>query len=374
MKAQLFSSDLLAGIFIFLILTGLITYSYSQILDSHSRDAQRKFLEIETMKFFENLFRTKGLPENWEDSTASEYSSDQNTKGLWHLNEGSGSTAGDISGNGNNGTIYNNGAAGAEWVTCQFSTNCVNFSTLVLSQPDKIEIAASSGGSLDIHGPMTEEAWIYPAKVSGTQGIATRNFHSALWLNSGKIKFGVDGFSGFVSITSNSTIEPNAWTHVAGVFDSLAGRLYIYINGTLDISGPATVNTWYTNSNPFVIGNSRYAVLGSDHCCPFSGKIEEIRISDLPRSSFNIGGPDPVVLGLSTGNNNVLDSDKVKKFFYMGYGSIKNISGLGSDFEVKFIGSGQSKGSAPNSSIENIIFLRRLADSTNAIENAEKRI
>ena len=103
----------------------------------------------------------------------------------------------------------------------------------------------------------------------------------------------------------------------------------------MDKTGAGSVSIWYANSNPVVVGNSRYAALGSDHCCPFSGKIEEVRMSNTARSSFNIAGPDPIVLGLSSGNNNILDNNKVEKFFSLGYNSIKNISKIGSDFELK---------------------------------------
>ena len=82
MKAQLFSSDLIVALFIFLILIGTISVVYSQVLDSHSRDLQRKSLELEGMKFLGNFLRTKGLPENWEDLTASEYVGDSNK---WQL-------------------------------------------------------------------------------------------------------------------------------------------------------------------------------------------------------------------------------------------------------------------------------------------------
>ncbi len=374
MKGQLFSSDLIAAFMIFLILIGSITFVYSRVLDSHSRDLERKFLESEGTKLMENLVRTKGLPENWEDLIVDEYSADANTKGLWHLNEGSGSIAADSSGNSNNGTVYNNGAVGADWTT-GYLGQANNFNTPVLSQPDKIEIPGSSGSSLDVHGSLTLEAWIKPISTSSRQGIITRNFHSAFFLESnGKIKFGVDGFSGFVSVESTSTISPNVWTHVAGVFDSTQSKLRIYINGVLDKEGSGSVSTWYTNSNPVVVGNSRYAVLGSDHCCPFSGIIDEVRFSNSVRSTFNVAGPDPIVIGLSSGNNNILDSDKVDKFFSLDYSKTKNITGLGSNFELKFISSNKTKGSAPNSSVENVVFLRRIALYNSSIETVEMRL
>jgi len=152
MKGQLFSSDLIAAISIFLVLISLMTFSYSQILDSHQRDLQRKGLELDGMKFAENLLRTKGLPENWEDLS------------------------------------------------------------------------------------------------------------------------------------------------------------------------------------------------------------------------------DPIVLGLSSGNNNILDNSKVDKFFSLEYDSIKNISKIGSDFELKFVNSGKTKGSSPNSAVENVIFLRRFALYNNSMERIELKL
>lgn len=79
------------------------------------------------------------------------------------------------------------------------------------------------------------------------------------------------------------------------------------------------------------------------------------------------------VLGLSSGNNNILDSGKVDAFLSLDYITTKNLLGLGADFEIKFVGSMKSKGSAPPPGIENIIFFRRFAYYNNSVETVEAK-
>ncbi len=375
MKGQAHSFDFVFAVLVFLVLTVFLYSYYSTTFSSYSEGLSRRGMESHMAKTIENLVRTPGLPENWENLISSEYLTDENTGGLWHMNEDSGGVASDSSVNGNNGTIYNDGVASSgEWVDGQFE-NALNFSTPTPSQPDKIEVPATSGGSLDIHGSLTLEAWIRPTSVSGKQGIITRNFHSALFLDSGKTKFGVDGFSGFVSVASNTNIPTSEWTHVAGVYDSAQSKLRIYINGVLDNESSGSVSTWYTNSNPLVIGNSRYAVLGSDHCCPFSGVIDEARVSSTAReaSELNVGNQLPIVIGLSQGNNNILDSSKVDAFFSLSYDSIKSMWGIG-DHEFSLELSGQSMGFPPNNSVERISFFERVVYYNGTGQNIKVRV
>lgn len=373
MRGQIFSSDLLAGLLIFVALISFLLLVGTDITASEARHRERTTMETGAFQILATLVRTPGLPENWDEHPGTEYASDNNTAGLWHLNESSGSTASDASGNSNTGTVTNNGVvASGEWVAGRFATNALRFDTPVVSQPDKIEIPAGSGSSLDIHGSLTLEAWINPDSVSGVQGIITRNFHSALWLTSGKVKFGVDGFSGFVSIESQASVKAGEWTHVAGVYDSQKGQLRIYMNGNLDTSGSGSVSTWYANSNPVVIGNSRYAQLGADHCCPFDGKIEEVRISRTARTAFNTG--DIVVIGLSQDHHNILDMDKVDEFFALGYNNTKDIFGSGYDFQVTFVNSNRILGNAPPASAEDMVLLRRFAVYNGSIEEIEMRV
>ncbi len=371
MKGQVISLDLFAAVFIFLIVTGVYSVVYLDVASSQTKISERISLENEGFRIMESLLRTPGLPDNWEDSTTSEYSTDSSTAGLWHLNEGSGSATFDSSGNGNNGTIYNNGVVSeGEWVSGQFGTQALNFDTPVLSTPDKIEIAAPSGSNLDIKGSLALEAWIKPTSTSGKQGIIVRNFHSALWLEDGKVNFGIDGFSGFDSIESSSSVNQSQWAHVAGVYDSAGSKLRIFIDGDLDKETDGSVSLWYTNSNPVVIGNSRYAQLGSDHCCPFDGVIEEVRISNSSRSGseFNVAGADPLVIGLSSGNNNILDSDKIDAFVGLNYTTTKQIFDIpGYEYYINFMNSKINKGRIP-SFYSDIIFNRRLVFYNNSAD------
>ena len=97
-----------------------------------------------------------------------------------------------------------------------------------------------------------------------------------------------------------------------------------------------------------------------------------LRTPGLPE---NWNSSNAVVIGLSNNNNNILDTNKVSRFFdNISYVSAKNIFGFGGDFEIKFISSGKTKGSAPNSSVENIVFFRRFAYYNGSIENVEMKL
>ena len=123
-----------------------------------------------------------------------------------------------------------------------------------------------------------------------------------------------------------------------------------------------------------VVGNSRYSVLGSDHCCPFYGKIKEIRISNSTRSAFNSGLSDPVEIGLSKGNHNILDTDKVNAFFNLNYNTTKDVLGIGYDFQVKFVNSNRTLGSDPPVTAQDIILIRRFALYNNSIEEVQMKV
>ena len=203
--------------------------------------------------------------------------------GLWHFDEGMGSTASDSSGNGNDGTL-SGGKFG----------NALSFDGV----GDYVEVPDSS--SLDITGSITLEAWIYRTKSNNWQGIISKfqgeiNQRSyLLYLDTtNKLRMFVsdDGTQASREWVDSTEIVPlNEWTHVAGTFDG--SDLKLYINGE-DKTGVVQddVSSIHSGTAPVIIGD--FTQPGPTHYY-FGGIIDEVRISNVARTSFYLAGPhDP---------------------------------------------------------------------------------
>jgi hypothetical protein len=136
---------------------------------------------------------------------------------------------------------------------------------------DYVEIPHSS--SLDITGAITIDAWIYRNSSAHTgllnKGAIGTNGVYDLALYQNKFYFRINGAA--LNMPSNADIPVNAWTHIAGTYDSATSTAKIYINGVLDNtqSYSGTINT---DTNPLHIG-----LYGSPNLF-FSGKIDELEI------------------------------------------------------------------------------------------------
>jgi len=133
--------------------------------------------------------------------------------GHWDFNEGQGSVLGDSSGKGNQGKID-----GAKWVRSG-DGYALEFDGL----DDFVDCGNDS--SLDIRGPLTLAAWIYPSTASPKEpGVVGKYFESyALTLYRG-------GCWWYISSGGNNVKAPlktGRWHHVVGTFDGEEMRLYV---------------------------------------------------------------------------------------------------------------------------------------------------
>jgi hypothetical protein len=196
--------------------------------------------------------------------------------GIWYLDEGTGTSAYDSSGNGNHGTVY----GGATWVNGQIH-KALEFDSV----NDYVEVPDSN--SLDITGKITMEAWIYPRTVTKMQVIVQKYNHSgppyngAYYLGVGgygynnKILFGLsnDGYH-YYYILSNTNITENTWTHIAAT--SNGTHMILYINGIKDKVGKYTPGIIYASAAPLRIG-CYLPELGVARF--FDGVIDEVRVA-----------------------------------------------------------------------------------------------
>ena len=179
--------------------------------------------------------------------------------GRWALDEGSGSSAVDSSGSGNNGT----------WAGTAGGTS--GFYAVGKNQPwagefdgstDIITIPESS--SLDFTGSGTLAAWAYvsgipaPGSTSWIAQKGSSGWGMAIRLinNSGVGQFSADVVTGGDRQAGQGfTVTPGAWYHVACVFDAPARTVCLYVNGSLIATAPTLSGTIRTGGN-CAIGNS----------------------------------------------------------------------------------------------------------------------
>jgi hypothetical protein len=203
--------------------------------------------------------------------------------GYWNMDEGSGTTAYDASGNGNNGTIY-----GAKWTTGKFGS-ALSFDGV----DDYVEVPGSV--SLDITGPITVEAWVYPRASGVSMVFAGGGNQYVLWVqNNNEVRL-ADTRGNYVDTDSN-VLTLNAWNHVVGVFSGVAGdavtldNAKIYINGIS--KGTHTGGIW--DPQTLSVVNIGREVADVFH---FNGLIDEVRIYNRALSEeeiryhYNRGGP-----------------------------------------------------------------------------------
>ncbi len=145
-------------------------------------------------------------------------------------------------------------------------------------------LQAPSSSSLNIAGTITAEAWIkinaigaYRAVISreAFQQTGTGGGYRLTVTDTGKVQLVLfQSHNTYVSLTGSTTITPNVWHHVAGVFDGSQMRVYLdgVLNGTLSTtSGPASgtgnlhIGRFSPSANPYY----------------FNGLIDDARVSNV---------------------------------------------------------------------------------------------
>jgi concanavalin A-like lectin/glucanase superfamily protein/fibronectin type III domain protein len=205
--------------------------------------------------------------------------------GAWSFDAGSGTTATDSSGRGNNGTLN-----GATWQTSGRFGGAISFNGAGgnVSVPDN--------ASLDLTNASTLEAWIYPTSAPAFAAVVAKE------RTGGGLPYGLESASGVsdayvntggnATARSSSALPVSSWTHLAQTYDGAAVRLYV--NGALAASTPAT-GSLLNSTDPLRIGGDQ--TWGEW----FAGRIDEVRIYSRALSqgeiqadmNTSIGGGSP---------------------------------------------------------------------------------
>lgn len=148
---------------------------------------------------------------------------------------------------------------------------------------DHVNLGTSLATALNGTTALTLEAWINPSVLNGWNNIITDyngSYHKLLLRvrNNNNIQFWLNG----TVLNSSFTVPLDTWTHIAAVYDG--SNMYVYANGVLVASQPATVSL-PTTTDQFNIGSR----IGSN-TENFTGSIDEVRVWTTARTPEQING------------------------------------------------------------------------------------
>jgi len=199
--------------------------------------------------------------------------------GHWTLDDGSGTTVFDSSGNGNDGTIVGN----PTWIA-GIAGGALEFHGLGAAGGGGDYIDCGNDASLDITGPTSIALWIRPgADDPEGQGTETAPMAKAdqgmspSW--SYQVRYGWGGPEPYMAFTFNTSprawafvgrnLERDEWCHIACSYDGTT--LKCYLNGEETDSTPMGAIT--SSPAPVLIGSDGWG-------CDWIGAIDDVRIYD----------------------------------------------------------------------------------------------
>ncbi|MBP9759118.1 prepilin-type N-terminal cleavage/methylation domain-containing protein [Candidatus Dojkabacteria bacterium] len=212
----------------------------------------------------------------------------------WKFDEGTGSSANDSSGNGNNGTLTN----GPTWVTGKYG-NALNF---ISASSSFVRAPITNDNKLNIRGAISYSAWYKRNTNTGyqtlidmidncgtveTDGYFLRFYDSTLVFYSAiNDVAGQDPFSfGYTNIAQ--TGDTTNWHHVAVTWDGTtsANAVKMYLDGVM--VSQATANSTAANMSTLV-GSYLSAGVLNCNAHAFDGKIDDVRIYNYARTQAQV--------------------------------------------------------------------------------------
>ena len=212
--------------------------------------------------------------------------------GHWTLDEGSGTTVADVSGNGNDGTIMDNpDLENPTWID-GISGSALEFHGTGVAGTGGDFIDCGNDASLDITGPISIALWIRPdaddPEGKGTSGGETAPMAKATSDWSWQVRYGWGGApTPYMSFTFNTSprawasvgrnLERYEWCHIACSYDGTT--LKCYLDGVETDSTP--MGEIHSSADPVLIGSDGWK---SD----WTGGIDDVRIYDRGLSADEI--------------------------------------------------------------------------------------
>jgi prepilin-type N-terminal cleavage/methylation domain-containing protein len=204
--------------------------------------------------------------------------------GIWSFDEGSGSTANDISGWGNNGTLVNSPTWRCASVDTSYTPSGQGCSLEFNGVDNYVDIGDET--SLDISDAFTVEAWIKANSFLAHAGIvnkgadATANYALAWGATTNKIRLYIGNGTTYQNATE-ILINLDEWVHLVGVGSTIptGTNLKLYVNGELKTNNDITINITPSAANLRIGSRSGYN---------FNGLIDEVRIYATSLTSAQI--------------------------------------------------------------------------------------
>jgi len=198
--------------------------------------------------------------------------------GYWSFDEGAGTTARDLSGRGNTGTLVNN----PTWVEGRVG-RALSFDGV----DDNLEIGDRP--SLNFHGtqPFTIEAWVRPA-VANHSGMIVSRYNGGIAGNY-SLSFGAGRLAMLLRravspwhIVGTTVSTANVWHHVVGTYDG--SHMHLFVNGSSD-AVPMAADLSPSHSIRVLVGAQLHMNSPTGF---FNGLIDEVRIHNRALSAAEI--------------------------------------------------------------------------------------
>jgi filamentous hemagglutinin family protein len=207
-----------------------------------------------------------------------------NLAGYWNFDEGTGTTAGDTSGNGNNGTLTN----GPTWSSTVAPTPQANTKSISLDGTDDF-IVVPDANILDVAdgSPLTLSIWVNSTRAGGAETIVAKGEYSVAW-NYGMVLDGLDNLRARHNNgdnTSSNSIPLNSWQHLAVVYSG--GVDNFYVNGVLVNSVADSGWSELSNAKALFFGTSFFN-LTSTYGEFFQGLLDDPRLYNTNLSANDV--------------------------------------------------------------------------------------
>jgi glucose/arabinose dehydrogenase len=236
----------------------------------------------------------------------------QSSSGLvagFAFDEGAGTTAGDVSGNGLSGTLTN----GATWGSGRYG-NAVQ-----LDGADDF-VGLGNPALLQLTGSMTVSAWVNSAAFPGDDAaiVSKRDgsevgYQLDTTIDRGPRTIGfklTNSSGGQMFRYGATTMLLNTWYHVAGVYNAATSELHVYLNGQSDDGVLVGTPTSSQRNSALAVNIGRRPSGGFNS----NGRIDDVRIypraltqtevqADMNAPLGTTSDPPPTVAITSPGNN-----------------------------------------------------------------------
>ena len=210
-----------------------------------------------------------------------------NCVGNWGFDEGSGTSAIDLSGNNSTGTI-----SGASYsTTTPYGNGIAGQYALSFDGIDDNVNVNDGSNKFNLNNNLTVSAWVYPASAGSGSGLEILSKYASAsspyisygleWYDTNKFSFSLGGTDNTFTTLYSGAQTLNNWYYVTGTYDG--ANAMIYINGALSNSAPFIKPLKYASGQPLTIGT--WYGGGTNY---FKGLIDDARIynSALPASAI----------------------------------------------------------------------------------------